>query len=195
MALVIGNGESRRNVNINNITQTKFGCNAILRDYWVNHLICVDRKMVREAVNTKYKGIIYTRKDWYNEFHNNEYVKVVPELPYEGTERADDPFHWGSGPYAVLLASLLTNGWEEDIHIIGFDLYSKTDRVNNIYKDTPNYNNSDHHAIDPRYWIHQIGIIFQQFPHHTYKIYTDDDWDLPKAWNNTNVSLDKLSTL
>ena len=195
MALVIGNGESRANVNINNITQTKFGCNAILRDFWVNHLICVDRKMVREAVNSDYNGIIYTRKDWYNEFQDNKNVHIVPQLPYEGTERADDPFHWGSGPYAVLLASLLTNEWEEDINLIGFDLYSKNDRVNNIYKDSPNYNNSDHHAIDPRYWIHQIGIIFKNFTHQTYKIYSDDELSLPKALNNTNVSLDKLSNL
>lgn len=195
MALVIGNGESRANVNIDNITQTKFGCNAILRDFWVNHLICVDRKMVREAVNSNYNGIIYTRKDWYNEFQYTDQVKIVPDLPYEGPERADDPFHWGSGPYAVLLASILTNGWEEDINLIGFDLYSNTDRVNNIYKDTPNYNNSDHHAIDPRYWIHQIGVIFEKFPYHRYKIYAPDDWNLPKSWNAMNVSLDKLSSL
>ena len=48
--LVIGNGESRKHIDVDAINDTKIGCNAILRDYLVEHLICVDRKMVREAI-------------------------------------------------------------------------------------------------------------------------------------------------
>ena len=70
MTLVIGNGESRRNIDIDSINMTKVGCNAILRDYKVDHLVCVDRKMVREAVNTGYQSLIYTRKDWVSEFQH-----------------------------------------------------------------------------------------------------------------------------
>ena len=33
--LVIGNGESRADVDINKVKGTKIGCNAILRDYQV----------------------------------------------------------------------------------------------------------------------------------------------------------------
>jgi len=39
--LVIGNGESRSGININSIDQVKVGCNAVYRDYKVDHLICV----------------------------------------------------------------------------------------------------------------------------------------------------------
>jgi len=195
MTLVIGNGESRRNIDIDSINMTKVGCNAILRDYKVDHLVCVDRKMVREAVNTGYQSLIYTRKDWVSEFQHYPLVREVPELPYHGTERHDEPFQWGSGPYAVLLASMITNGWSDDICLLGFDLHSTNDRINNIYKDTPNYNKSEHHYIDPRYWIHQIGKVFEYFPHHRYKIYAPNIWQLPKAWNKSNVSLDKLSKL
>jgi hypothetical protein len=193
--LVIGNGESRSGININSIDQVKVGCNAVYRDYKVDHLICVDRKMVREVVNSDVTNIVYTRKDWYNEFSSNPLVQEVPELPYYGTERQDEPFQWGSGPYAVLLASMLADPWDEDINLIGFDLYSATDRVNNVYKDTQNYNKSEHHSIDPRYWIHQIGKVFENFPHHNYKIYQSHLWQVPKAWNQPNVSLDKISNL
>ena len=44
---VFGNGESRTSVNISNLEGIKVGCNAIYRDYTMDHLICVDRRMVR----------------------------------------------------------------------------------------------------------------------------------------------------
>ena len=49
--LVIGNGESRKNIDINEIHGVKVGCNAIFRDYNnINHIICVDKRMVNEAL-------------------------------------------------------------------------------------------------------------------------------------------------
>ena len=59
---VLGNGESRQKLNVNNLQGTKVGCNAIIRDYKVDHLVCVDRRMVEEAIG--YNTKIYTRKDW-----------------------------------------------------------------------------------------------------------------------------------
>ena len=182
--LVIGNGESRANIDIDSIQDIKIGCNAILRDYFVEHLVCVDRKMVREAIEADYKSNIYTRKDWIDEFKAYG-ILTVPELPYTGQERADQPFHWGSGPYAVLIACGLGN----DINMIGFDLHSKDKYMNNIYKDTCNYNKSDHHFIDPRYWIHQIGVLMQLYPDKRFTIY-QTDWTLPNQWKLPNVSVD-----
>ena len=34
MILVVGNGESRKDININNIPMKKVGCNAIYRDFY-----------------------------------------------------------------------------------------------------------------------------------------------------------------
>ena len=188
--LVIGNGESRKHVDINSIRDTKIGCNAILRDYQVEHLICVDRKMVREAITAEYKSNIYTRKNWIDEFKAYG-VMTVPELPYKGYERPDEPFQWGSGPYAVLLACRLSN----NIKLIGFDLHSNTKYMNNIYKDTQNYNNSDHHSIDPRYWIHQIGVLMMMYPNITFRIYQHAGFELPNNWKLPNVSVDSLDNL
>ena len=50
MTWAIGNGESRNKVSIGNLTGIKVGCNAILRDYNVDYLVCVDRRMVTEAL-------------------------------------------------------------------------------------------------------------------------------------------------
>ena len=66
--LVIGNGESRKDINLSNINMKKVGCNAIHRDHYVDHLVCVDRRMVQEDEQNRYhqNSKIYTRQDWFN---------------------------------------------------------------------------------------------------------------------------------
>ena len=58
---VFGNGESRTSININNIHLPTVGCNAIVRDYLVDYLVCADKRMVMEAIGRAYKKIhLYT---------------------------------------------------------------------------------------------------------------------------------------
>ena len=190
---VFGNGESRTSVNIDNLVGTKVGCNAIYRDYNMDHLICVDRRMVQESLDkaANEHSYIYTREDWVGRF-NAPRVRSVPKLPYVGTQRWDEPFQWGSGPYAVLLAAKLCN--DRTVHLIGFDLHSTTDTVNNVYKDTSNYDSSDKRAIDPRYWIHQIGMVFKYYTKINFIVH-HDNFELPDSWKLLNVSVDSLDIL
>lgn len=192
--LVIGNGESRKDLNLQSIKTIKIGCNAVYRDVTVEHLICVDRKMVNEAIRSGYnaKHKVYTRRDWWRSYRLNQNVTQVPELPYKGNSKADDPFHWGSGPYAVLLAATLS---ETKIKLVGFDLYSKDGKTNNIYKDTDNYNSSQQRAVDPRFWIYQIAKVFEYFPSKNFIVYAEDNWEVPNVWKKINVSVDKISNI
>ena len=80
------------------------------------------------------------------------------------------------------------------VNLIGFDLHSKTKTVNNVYKSTPNYDDASKRAVDPSYWIHQIGMVFNCFPKIQFTIY-QDDWELPKAWNYPNVMVDTISNI
>jgi hypothetical protein len=79
--------------------------------------------------------------------------------------------------------------------LLGFDLYSKDQFTNNIYKDTDNYNVATKRAVDPSYWIHQIGRIFKHFSNKEFIIHQDEDWVIPKEWKNSNVTVDKLANL
>ena len=191
----IGNGESRISVDIDALSDDKVGCNAIMRDYKTEYLVCCDKRMVQEAINRKVNdySLVYTRKDWHHYFKENKRIRIVPDLPYVGSERWDEPFQWGSGPYAVLLAAKYTK--LKEVKLIGFDLYSKTNTVNNIYKSTSNYDDKTKKAVDPRYWVHQIGMIFECFPKIKFTIYQDSDWRLPKAWKYPNVEVDNISTI
>jgi len=188
--LVIGNGESRKDIDIDILEYIKVGCNAILRDFQVDHLVCVDKPMLYEAIRASYHKAaqVYTRQDWIE-----DNIQVVPSLPYEGVQRPDLPIHWGSGPYAVLLAAQLAQG--ATVHMLGFDLYSTSKHVNNVYKGTDSYVHADKHAVDPRYWIYQIGRIFKHYSTTQFVVHQIQSWHPPKAWIKSNVSLDNISNL
>jgi hypothetical protein len=191
--LVIGNGESRKDIDISAFNETKVGCNAIVRDFFVNHLVCVDRRMVEEVLQLSSFDKIYTRQDWINSYTSNKNVTTVPKLLEDGAKRWDEPFQWGSGPYAVLLSAKLCKG--PTVRLVGFDLHSATNTVNNLYKDTSNYDSADKNAVDPKYWVHQISKVFEWFPQLHFKIYQKEDWILPNSWQKDNVSLDNLDNL
>ena len=60
--LVIGNGASRKDIPLDKIYQQKIGCNAIFRDHYVQHLVCCDKRMVKQALphhDTIYLSLIH----------------------------------------------------------------------------------------------------------------------------------------
>ncbi len=188
--LVIGNGESRSQVDLDQYTSnTIIGCNAVHRDHKVDHLICCDRRMAEEATNNLEIADtqIYVRSKWFHYFRKikkNKNIRELPLLPYNGTTKKDDPEHWGSGGYAVLLAAALDF---KDIEMIGFDLYPINDKVNNIYKDTENYSKSNSQPVDPSYWIYQIGKVFSHYPECSFTIRNNQSWSMPLEWQKNNV--------
>lgn len=184
--IAIGNGESRKRLSI---AFDAVGCNAVHRDFAVKHLICIDRRCLLEAIqgpNTE-NTTIYTRPEWINTVKDPR-VKLVPELPYTGKARQDDPWHWGSGPYSVLLAATLSN----KVEMIGFDLYGSGQLVNNVYKGTKNYSQADRHAVDPSYWIYQISKVFESFSDKYFTVYNTTDWKIPESWRLANVKFETL---
>jgi hypothetical protein len=184
-ALVIGNGESRQGLDLSLFEcSTTIGCNAAYRDVALDHLVCCDKRTVKEAV-ANFKSPIYTRDEWCHLYK----VNPLPALPYQGTDRADEPRHWGSGGYALLLAATLNY---TNIKMIGFDLYSNNNLVNNIYKDTDNYSPSTSHAVDHSYWIYQISKIFSNYPQISFTIINNKEWIMPTEWQFKNTNFEAL---
>jgi len=193
--LIIGNGESRKGINLNNIKEIKIGCNAIFRDFEVNHLVCVDKRMLKEVFEISFEDRpkIWSRKEHYDLYNLEHKLRILPDIPYPGMDRWDLPAHWGAGPYAVLLGAKYSK--EKKVKLIGFDLYSKNKLINNIYKGTKNYAEAEKPAVDPRYWIYQISKIFECFADVEFTVYAEENWELPKSWKKFNVSLDKISNI
>lgn len=198
-AVVIGNGESRKSIDLESlkINHVLVGCNAIHRDLVVDHLVCCDRRMVDEAIDnpTTDHTDIYVREDWFKYYYKiqkRKNIKIVPDLPYIGSQRQDRPEHWGSGGYALLVAAKL--GFDE-IMLVGFDLYSKDQKVNNIYKDTSNYSDSDKPSVDYSYWLYQISKIFHCFPQIKFTVVNNADWEMPKSWQQPNVQFTNIEQI
>ena len=189
--LVIGNGESRIGQDLNQAKDryVLVGCNAIHRHVRVDHIICCDRRMGDEVLANPLANetMLYVRESWYHYFrkiNKRKNTQVVPDLPYRGEGKQDQPEHWGSGGYAVLVAASL--GYK-NITLIGFDLYGTNDRVNNVYKGTNNYNSADSKPVDYSYWIYQIGKVFQYYPDATFTVINHADWKMPEVWKKSNV--------
>lgn len=188
--ILIGNGESRLGIDFNSITGYKIGCNATYRDTLIDCLVAVDRRIVIEACKNNFHKIIYTRPDWINQFKYCENIEVLPDLPYQGDKKADDPFNWGTGTHACNLAGTMK---PKEIHLYGFDLWGNTNRINNIYKGTENYDPQDHHAIDPRFWIYQLAKCFELYPNTQWIQHQLPGWKKPESWHYSNLSINTLN--
>jgi len=180
---VIGNGQSREGFALNQIQNHTIGCNAVHRDHTCDEYVAVDIRMVEEILrNDANKGkTIYTRDDWLHKYRDKPQVKSLPALPFTGINKSDQPFHWNSGPYAVLVAAIQK---PKQIFLLGFDLWSKTSFVNNIYKGTPNYAGAHDRRVTPDFWIHQLKNLFNHFKEIEFVQVQPQGWRLPDQWKD-----------
>jgi len=193
---IIGNGESRRGFDLQplKIFSTVVGCNAQFRDYNFDYFVCADRHMCQEAVNTVGKNtIIYTREKWVTQFSMWPNVKKLPDLPYEGDKRPDEPFHWGTGPYAGVVALTFK---PKAIFMLGFDLWplpgTHKKKDNNIYRDSKGYTYIKR-PVDPKYWIHQFDKLMELSPDTRWIVVNYEGWEMPKEWSqHKNVFQESL---
>ncbi len=189
---VIGNGQSRIGFALNQINSHTIGCNAVHRDHICDEYVAVDRRMVEEILrNDQNKDrTVYTRDDWIDNYSRQTQVKSLPPLPFTGLNKCDQPFHWNSGPYAVLVAAIKN---PKEIYMLGFDLYSKTSFVNNVYKGTPNYAGAHDRRINPEFWIYQLGRLFEHFNNIHFIQKQPEEWRIPEAWKKIkNLTVEKL---
>lgn len=175
---VVGNGQSRQGFAHSCFNGYIIGCNAVYRDISCNELVSVDMRMVNEILRSEQDTPVYTRQDWYPHY-TDQRVRPLPDLPFSGESKRDQPFHWNSGPYAILLAA---NKNPKTINLLGFDLWSTTGFVNNIYKNTQNYAKENSSPVDPSFWIYQLEKIFKHFRHIEFVQHQQDNWRIPDSW-------------
>ena len=103
-------------------------------------------------------------------------------MPYEGDKRQDEPFHWGTGPYAGVVAASFK---PKAVFMLGFDLYplpgADKNKDNNIYRNSKGYTYIKR-PVDPRYWIHQFGKLFEHVSCR-WVIVNQKDWKMPDEWS------------
>jgi hypothetical protein len=179
----IGNGISRQNFQLRKIQDWTIGCNAIHRDYKVNEIVAVDRRMVNEIMgNEDYVNVpIHTRASWMVFFKDHPQIRTVPDLPYAGHNKHDKPDHWNSGPYAVLLAVLKQ---PQTVNLLGFDLYGIGKTYNNLYMNTPNYGKAGDRPVGHSFWIVQLAKLFELNPGIEFIQWQRPNWQIPFQWKS-----------
>src|SRR6056300_391522 len=87
---VLGNGESRKNINLNLLKDrgSVWGCNGLYRDFTPDALVCIDGGMMHEVYSSGYcsKNKTYTR-GW----------TKLPEEIYSDFVNLDALMGWGEG--------------------------------------------------------------------------------------------------
>ena len=136
-AVAIGNGESRRNFNLQLISDHRggllavdklqtYGCNALYRDFTPDFLVAVGDKIIQEIAESGYttENIVYTNAKSILDYAGKFYL--IPQN-----------VSFDAGSLAAYLAAF---DGHTKIFLIGYDQYDDhIDYVNNMYKDTPGY--------------------------------------------------------
>ncbi len=183
VTFVIGNGESRQPIDLESCKQQGLtvGCNAIIRTFFPHIVSAADERMLKEITASNYNGKLYTRSNWNSKYNALPY----PQLPYQGNQRADNPWHWNSGPHAINIACATS---PQTCYLIGFDLAQH--KYTNVYAGTNGYDNK---AVDPKYWHHQLNKLFECYPHISFVWIAPADYVCPKQWHrHANFSRDTI---
>jgi len=148
-AYIIGNGESRKDFDLYSLPQDTYGCNALYRDYAPDFLFVVDRFMYKEVVESGYgeKNIVYTNLNNMQKFGG--VCHLIPNNP-----------HKGAGTNAMHTA---IHDGHTNLICIGFDCGEDAPN-NNVYKDTPCYNDSKT-IVHQTVWGKQIYQLMQANSH------------------------------
>jgi len=175
IAFVLGNGESRKNISINELKKngTVFACNGVYRSDTPDYLIAVDPKMIIEICESGYQK---NNQVWTN--FNNQYNKKPEVLDH--VRWFQPSLGWSSGPTALRMAA---EKKFSEIYILGFDyqghkLNDKHNRYtfNNVFANTRNYKRSGDEATFYGNWMNQTKRVLQDFPESKfYRI-------IPKGW-------------
>jgi len=78
----------------------------------------------------------------------------------DGINSIDYPVGWSAGNTALHLAC---QEGANEVYIVGFDLSSYDEPLNNIYKGTDNYLSGDAKGFNPTNWVNQMQTVFTEY--------------------------------
>ena len=162
IAFVLGNGESRRGIQIEDLKKhgTVFACNGVYRTDRPDFLVAVDPKMVLEIAETDYIINNQVYSNFNAQYNKNQ--KILDHVKW-----FQPSLGWSSGPTALRMACERKH---PEIYILGFDYQGhkddrvpQTSRFNNLFKDTRNYKKSKDEATFSGNWMNQTKRCLQDF--------------------------------
>ena len=165
MITVIGNGESRKTIDIDKIKGIKVGCNAIYLYNSVDYICAMD-KFWRDKIVKETKTPLISR------LHNNSFQTTL-EL-YDGKWNNTDCVYRGycSGITAL---DYMANTFNDDIYMIGFDFNYKGEKVNHIYKGQKFHPSANRQAQCETLFLRQFIETYKRYPKHNIIWVSDEE--------------------
>ena len=100
----------------------------------------------------QYQNSFKTKISWLHE----DKVKSIKEV------QGGKDLGWAAGPTAIWLA--IKNEQPNQVYLIGHDLNSKTNMINNLYKGTENYSPANHKETPSSNWLIQLNALINENP-------------------------------
>jgi len=173
-AYVIGNGVSRKPIQLNKLNGMTYGCNALYRDFQPDVLVATDDPISRAIQESGYPR--------YKRFHTRKVFAGSGARPLRQQYAG-----WSSGPNALQLAVLDKH---KDIVIIGFDFGSTHKSFNNVYANTDFYRKSHETATYGGNWVHQVDTIIRHAPNVNFTfVVSKDTRSPPQFQQHRNVEI------
>lgn len=180
-AVVIGNGSSRKNYEINLLKNHRagilgalavqtYGCNALYRDFTPTFLVSTGTEISAEIANSGYceDNIVYA---------NAEVVAAHPQKFY----LVPQDIHYDSGALAVYLACF---DGHKHIYLLGFDNWTGDGDNSNMYLETNCYGNSNQEPAH-NFWTTTLKHIMETYHEVQFtRVMPTSGWWCPEAWKN-----------
>lgn len=182
-AIVIGNGISRQDVNLDRLKKLgkTYGCNALYREFTPDVLVATDRPISAEIQNSGYaqQNIFYTRRP----------------LEGLGAHRVLECYYgYSSGPNATALAA---HHGARRVYLLGFDMGpTLSNQFNNIYAGTEFYKPASAQPTYTGNWIKQLITIMKDYSTVEFvRLYGQTTAKITEFDTLSNLQHQELSTL
>lgn len=200
---VIGNGESRKDFDLNLLREDKnsivLGCNGLYRDFKPDILIAVDDLMIDEIKsNCKFLNdiiFVHRKRVWDNiTSYRLSINRVLKTDNLRGIEYIDhninvDDYGYASGPtgvYVLLKHLFPFHEFIDSVYLIGFDLARLPGcKINSMYKDTNCYVNSNVDGATHDASTDKLSLLFGMNADVEFKRVIDND-HFPIIWKKHN---------
>lgn len=194
VAFVLGNGESRKDIIIENLKKhgKVYACNAVYRTDQPDVLVAVDPKMMLEIATTEYMEHNVVWSNFNNQYKNNERIMKHAQF-------FQPSLGWSSGPTALKYATTFK---PKEVYILGFDYHGHSEqqrkRFNNVFKDTPNYKRANEEATFFGNWMNQTKRVLKDNQDIQFYRVIPEGWFAPKdlEWqgNLTHINIDAFNS-
>ena len=182
MITVIGNGESRKNIDISMINGITIGCNAIYLHEKVD-MVCAMDKFWRDKIVKESTIPLISR------YHNMAFQTTL-EL-FRGGKWSNTKCQYRGYCSGISALDYISNEVKgEEIYLIGFDFGYKGETVNHVYKGTVNHPKADRPAQNEDIFLKQCIETVKRYPKNKYFWVNDSDF-LIKVRGLEKVSIEE----